>query len=97
MFRAAQRGRAVGPERVGNPPPPAPLPRKGEGGRKRRHAGYGVRDEHYEAVATALIWTLGTGLGDAFTPEVREAWATMYWIVADTMKEGAAEPLARSA
>jgi hemoglobin-like flavoprotein len=62
-----------------------------------RHAGYGVRDEHYETVAAALIWTLETGLGDAFTPEVGEAWATMYWIVAETMKEGAAEALARSA
>jgi len=62
-----------------------------------RHAGYGVRGEHYETVAAALLWTLATGLGDAFTPEVREAWGTMYWIVADTMKEGAAEALARSA
>ena len=24
----------------------------------RRHAGYGVRDEHYATVATALLWTL---------------------------------------
>jgi hemoglobin-like flavoprotein len=63
----------------------------------RRHVAYGVRDEHYETVATALIWTLETGLGDAFTPEVRDAWATVYWILADTMKDGAAEPLARSA
>ncbi|HZO27954.1 MAG TPA: globin family protein [Chloroflexota bacterium] len=63
----------------------------------RRHAGYGVLDEHYETVANALIWTLEAGLGEAFTPEVREAWATVYWILADTMKDGAAEPLARSA
>jgi hemoglobin-like flavoprotein len=63
----------------------------------KRHAGYGVRDEHYETVADALIWTLEAGLGDAFTPEVREAWATVYWILADTMKDSAAESLARSA
>ena len=62
----------------------------------RRHVGYGVRDEHYETVASALLWTLEAGLGDAFTPEVREAWATVYWVLADTMKDGA-EPLARSA
>ncbi|MFL5539248.1 MAG: globin domain-containing protein, partial [Longimicrobiaceae bacterium] len=24
----------------------------------RRHAGYGVRDEHYATVAAALLWTL---------------------------------------
>jgi hemoglobin-like flavoprotein len=63
----------------------------------KRHAGYGVRDDHYVTVADALLWTLATGLGDAFTPEVRDAWATVYWILANTMKEGAAEPLARSA
>ena len=63
----------------------------------KRHVAYGVRDEHYETVATALLWTLETGLGDAFTPEARDAWATVYWILADTMKDGAAEPLARTA
>ena len=62
-----------------------------------RHARYGVRDEHYETVAVALIWTLETGLDDAFTPEVREAWATVYGVIADTVKAGAAEPLAQSA
>src|SRR5262245_8268570 len=39
----------------------------------QRHAGYGVRDEHYATVAEALLWTLETGLGEAFTFEVREA------------------------
>lgn len=62
-----------------------------------RHAGYGVRDAHYETVGEALLWTLETGLGDAFTPEVRDAWATVYWLLADTMKSGATPPLARSA
>ena len=32
-----------------------------------RHAGYGVRDEHYVTVAAALLWTLEQGLGDSFT------------------------------
>ena len=63
----------------------------------KRHAGYGVQDQHYETVAAALIWTLEAGLGDAFTPEVREAWATVYRLLADTMKDGAPEPLARTA
>ncbi|HJZ45727.1 MAG TPA: globin family protein, partial [Roseiflexaceae bacterium] len=29
----------------------------------RRHAGYGVKDEHYATVADALLWTLEQGLG----------------------------------
>jgi hemoglobin-like flavoprotein len=59
----------------------------------RRHAGYGVQDQHYDTVAAALLWTLGQGLGDAFTPEVAAAWATAYAVLADTMKAAAAEPL----
>ena len=57
----------------------------------RRHVGYGVRDEHYATVESALLWTLEHGLDDAFTPEVRDAWAAVYAVLADTMKQGAAE------
>ena len=56
-----------------------------------RHVGYGVKDEHYEIVGGALLWTLGQGLGDAFTPEVEEAWAEAYGLLATVMKEAAAE------
>jgi hemoglobin-like flavoprotein len=55
----------------------------------RRHAGYGVRDKHYDMVATALLWTLNQGLGKAFTDEVREAWAEAYGVLATTMKNAA--------
>ena len=55
-----------------------------------RHAVYGVRDEHYATVGGALLLTLEQGLGEAFTPEVRDAWATMYGIVSRTMMEAAA-------
>ena len=57
----------------------------------RRHAGYGVRDEHYATVASALLWTLDQGLGDAFTPETREAWVKVYTLLAETMQQAAAE------
>src|SRR5205814_1877961 len=40
----------------------------------RRHVAYGVRDEHYDKVGEALLWTLERGLGAAFTPDAREAW-----------------------
>jgi len=56
----------------------------------RRHAGYGVADAHYDTVGAALLWTLEKGLGQAFTPEVREAWATVYGVLASTMKSAAA-------
>ncbi len=58
----------------------------------KRHTGYGVKDEHYATVGTALLWTLGQGLGTAFTDEVKEAWTVVYIILADTMKAGAAQP-----
>jgi len=59
----------------------------------RRHAGYGVQDQHYDTVAAALLWTLAQGLGASFTTEVATAWATAYVVLADTMKAAAAEPL----
>lgn len=54
-----------------------------------RHGGYGVKEEHYDTVATALLWTLEQGLGKAFTPETRDAWIEVYGILAATMKAGA--------
>ena len=62
----------------------------------RRHAEYGVDDSHYETVGAALLWTLEKGLGPAFTPDVREAWATVYAVLATTMKAGAEERLAEA-
>jgi hemoglobin-like flavoprotein len=53
----------------------------------RRHGGYGVRESHYATVGAALLWTLEQGLGDAFTPDVRAAWADAYGILASVMIE----------
>jgi hemoglobin-like flavoprotein len=44
----------------------------------RRHTGYGVRDEHYDLVAEALMWALDKGLGPDFTPEVKDAWIAVH-------------------
>jgi len=55
----------------------------------RRHAGYGVRDEHYDTVGAALLGTLAQGLGAAFTTEACEAWAALYQLVATTMQNAA--------
>jgi hemoglobin-like flavoprotein len=51
----------------------------------RRHAGYGVQASHFATVGQALLETLEVGLGDAFTPEVRAAWAEAYEILAGVM------------
>jgi hemoglobin-like flavoprotein len=55
----------------------------------KRHAGYGVKDEHYATVAAALLWTLEKGLGEAWNDEVKESWVVVYTILADTMKKAA--------
>lgn len=57
----------------------------------RRHARYGVTDAHYDTVAAALIWTLEQGLGAGFTEELKEAWVTVYTLLATTMKNAANE------
>jgi len=56
-----------------------------------RHVAYGVRDEHYETVGSALLWTLEQGLDDKFTPAVREAWTLAYGLLSGAMRAGARE------
>jgi hemoglobin-like flavoprotein len=63
-----------------------------------RHRDYGVQDKDYATVGAALLWTLEKGLGGAFTAEVREAWTTVYGVLADTMigaKDGRAQTATR--
>ena len=55
----------------------------------RRHATYGVKPAHYETVGAALIWTLGQGLGDDFTPLVKAAWTEVYTVLSTVMKDAA--------
>ncbi len=54
-----------------------------------RHAAYGVSDADYDTVGAALIWTLETGLGAAFTPETKDGWLKAYNLLATTMKDAA--------
>jgi hemoglobin-like flavoprotein len=53
----------------------------------RRHGGYGVLPSHYDTVGVALLKTLEQGLGDAFTPQVRAAWASVYGVMRSVMLE----------
>ncbi|HKY93495.1 MAG TPA: globin family protein [Nevskiaceae bacterium] len=57
----------------------------------RKHVGYGVETRHYDSVGAALLWTLETGLGPAFTPEVKAAWAAAYGVLAKLMLDAANE------
>lgn len=51
-----------------------------------RHVSYGVKSADYDTVGTALIDTLEKGLGEAFTPPVRDAWIACYTTIAADMQ-----------
>jgi hemoglobin-like flavoprotein len=59
-----------------------------------RHLAYGVRDEHYGSVGSALLWTLEQALREQFTPEVKSAWIKTYGVLSQTMRESALSPAA---
>jgi len=57
----------------------------------RSHVRYGVKAEHYPVVGAALLWTLEHRLGAAYTDEVKQAWTTVYGLIAAEMMLGAAD------
>lgn len=54
------------------------------------HVNYGVKNEHYALVETALLWALEEALSNDFTPEVKEAWGEAYSMLATIMQDAAA-------
>jgi hemoglobin-like flavoprotein len=50
-----------------------------------RHSGYGMKEAHFDTVGTALLKTLQQGPGEAFTPNVKAAWAEVYGAMAGVM------------
>ncbi|MCU4179584.1 globin family protein [Bosea sp. BH3] len=60
----------------------------------RKHVGYGVAPEHYVPVGAALLWTLEQGLGEGFTPAVKDAWTTAYGALSGAMIAAAEKPAA---
>ena len=50
-----------------------------------RHVAFGVVPKQYGAVGQALIATLQTGLGDAFSADDEGAWARVYSSLSDKM------------
>src|SRR3954470_18749270 len=47
----------------------------------RQHAQFGVKRSHFVAFGDALIWGLEQQFGRAFTPELKQAWITLYNVV----------------
>lgn len=52
------------------------------------HAAYGVRAEHFDTMQKALMWAFEQTLGNAFTPEVKEAWEHAYDMLARGLIHG---------
>jgi hemoglobin-like flavoprotein len=59
-----------------------------------RHVKYGVLPEHYPMVGGALLKAMAIVLGDAWTPEVQQAWIDAYKVIAQLMLEGTNYPTA---
>ena len=55
-----------------------------------RHRGYRAVPAHYKAVGIALLDSLGAVLGPRWTPELADAWKTVYKSLASTMIDAAA-------
>jgi nitric oxide dioxygenase len=51
----------------------------------QKHASLGVQPEHYPIVGEHLLAAMGETLGDAFSGEMRDAWAAAYQQLADVM------------
>lgn len=54
-----------------------------------KHVDYGVKPEDYAPVGEALIYTLDKGLGDDFTPELKDAWLGAYTTLSGVMIDAA--------
>jgi hemoglobin-like flavoprotein len=63
----------------------------------RRHAGYGVKDSHYDSVGVALLWTLEQGLGAAWSDEAAVAWKEVYGLLSSIMRNAQHEASAKAA
>ncbi|HEX9893935.1 MAG TPA: globin domain-containing protein [Gemmatimonadales bacterium] len=52
----------------------------------RRHAGYGVREEHYQLATEALFEALRDTLGPHSTPELEDQWRELMGLVTAVME-----------
>ena len=53
----------------------------------QRHNGYGAQPEHYIVVGECLLLSISDGLGEAWTPELKEAWQEMLnWLFEEMIR-----------
>ncbi len=57
----------------------------------RDHRKFGVLEQHYDAMGTALVTALKQYSGASWTPQVEKAWRDAYGLIAKTMQEAADE------
>ncbi len=58
----------------------------------RRHAGYGVVDDHYRTVGRALLDTMESAFPEHWNPAAEDAWSAAYGAIADVMCAAARKP-----
>ena len=56
-----------------------------------RHAGYGMKDQHYASTASAFLWTLNQLMGEEFAPQIGEAWTEAFNTMVEVMRDGSAK------
>jgi len=56
----------------------------------QRHVAYGVKEQDYNTLCSALVWAFGQALQPGFDNEVRAAWTAVIRDVNEQMKIGAA-------
>lgn len=54
-----------------------------------KHVDYGVKAEDYSSVGAALVYTLEQGLGDDFTPDLKDSWVAAYTTLSSVMTQAA--------
>lgn len=57
-----------------------------------RHIQYGVLPEHYPMVGSTLLKAFSLCLGNAWTPNIEQAWSEAYAAVTELMLSGAEYP-----
>jgi hemoglobin-like flavoprotein len=52
-----------------------------------RHQAYGIRAEHYRIAGRIFLWAIKPADGQAFSPEIKEAWVAFYEMLVEKMVE----------
>jgi hemoglobin-like flavoprotein len=56
----------------------------------QRHVKYGVQENHYAIVGSALLWTLERGLDKHWSDDLKDAWVACYTLLSGAMIQASA-------